>query len=100
MAIQPLEGGGPGFEIAGTFLEIELPHRLVFTHTFPGGEGHPLQAAYADHASLVTLTLRPTAAGSALRLEETALPSRDASDILAEGWPAVLDQLARWVAAV
>ena len=77
--------------VAGQFVVVEPPHRVVFTWGF---ESDP---AVPPGSSTVTVTLAPEGAGTRLRLVHTGLP-HPAIDPHREGWAGYLAQLVAAVA--
>jgi uncharacterized protein YndB with AHSA1/START domain len=71
-------------EIVGTYVEVQRPHRLVFTW-----RGAPT----ADAETLVTLALKAVAGGTELTLTHERLPSEESRSGHAQGWANFLDHL-------
>lgn len=70
---------------AGEFVELDPPSRLVMTLTDEPGEGN---------ASVLTLDLTPTEAGTRLRMsQETPGFSAEQRDAVTAGWQSFLDVL-------
>ena len=82
---------GDGIEIAhqGEYLEIEPPHRLMFTWRSP---------YTGDEATVVLVELQPAAGGTDLRLIHRRLPT-DVRESHRRGWAAMVDRLASVLAA-
>jgi uncharacterized protein YndB with AHSA1/START domain len=77
-----------GSDVAsGTFLEVEEPHRIVFTWGWEA-PGDPVQPG----GSLVEVTLAADGAGTALRLRHSGLPTESVEGH-AEGWDYFLPTL-------
>ncbi|MDQ3956897.1 MAG: SRPBCC domain-containing protein [Actinomycetota bacterium] len=71
----------------GSYVELDRPHRLVFTWGWEGG--HPV----APGSSTVEVTLTPDAGGTLLRLVHTGLPD-DQREQHGEGWDLYMPRLA------
>lgn len=82
-------GDGQTIEHAGEFLELDAPHRLVFTWSSP---------FTGDVASRVTVELTERRDGTDLTLRHELLPE-EAVASHAGGWSAMLDRLAAILAA-
>jgi uncharacterized protein YndB with AHSA1/START domain len=78
-------------EIEGTYLEVERPHRLVFTWSGPPTVGV---------STLVTLELKSTKTGTQLTLVHEKLPTPDVRRGHEMGWANMLDHLAVAVGSV
>ena len=78
---------GGGDVAIGTYLEIDPPHRVVFTLNWEAHDGT------VDPAGVVEVTVTPIRGGALLRLVHRGLagPQRDHS---ATGWAHYLDRLA------
>ncbi len=77
-----------GVEARGQFVEVDPPHRVVFTW---GWEGHPL---VPPGSTRVEVTLEPDGDGTLVRLVHHDLPSAEETDQHHEGWTLYLDRLA------
>jgi uncharacterized protein YndB with AHSA1/START domain len=76
-----------GFISRGQFIEIEPPHRLVFTWGWEGNDDVP------PGESTVEIVLEADGDGTILRLRHSGLPSEPACEIHSYGWGVGLDQL-------
>jgi uncharacterized protein YndB with AHSA1/START domain len=85
-----MRGAGMEIEHAGEYLEVDPPHRLVFTWRSPYTGPEP---------SVVTVELESDGDGTALRLRHAQLPEAAAASH-AEGWGGMLARLAEAVAPV
>lgn len=77
-----------GIEARGEFVEVDPPHRVVFTW---GWEGHPL---VPPGSTRVEVMLEPDGDGTLVRLVHHDLPSDEERDQHREGWVLYLDRLA------
>ncbi len=77
-----------GVEARGEFVEVNPPHRVVFTW---GWEDHPL---VPPGSTRVEVTLEPDGDGTLVRLVHHDLPSAEERDQHREGWSLYLDRLA------
>ncbi len=89
--LHPAPGGGfavdiNGAPIRGEYLEVDPPHRVVFSWGIAGNDDLP------PGASRVEFTLRPTAVGTVLTLHHTELPDSRARGH-AMGWAHYLGRL-------
>jgi uncharacterized protein YndB with AHSA1/START domain len=73
----------------GRFVELDPPHRLVFTWGWAEGD-MPVPAG----STTVEITLEPVAEGTFLRLVHRDLPSPEACAAHEEGWKHYVDRLA------
>jgi uncharacterized protein YndB with AHSA1/START domain len=82
----------PGHTASGEFVELDPPHRLVFTWGWePGAEGaNPV----APGSSTIEIELIPDGAGTTLRFSHRGLPNAEASQSHAHGWDHYLERLA------
>jgi uncharacterized protein YndB with AHSA1/START domain len=71
---------------SGEYLEIDAPHRLVYSWTWRGEEGAP--------ASRVEIDLRPIADGTELTFTHALLSDEDSARSHREGWNGALSKLA------
>ena len=85
-----MRGAGMVIEHTGEYLELNPPHRLVFTWRSPYTGPDP---------SLVTVELEPDGDGTQLRLLHAQLPEAAAASH-AEGWGGMLVRLASALAPV
>jgi uncharacterized protein YndB with AHSA1/START domain len=83
-----------GATMAGRYLELQPPHRLVFSY---GWEGDLM--GVPPESTVVEIDLRPTPEGCRLLLSHRLLPD-DAAELHRHGWDHFLQQLAaRWATA-
>ena len=76
-------------EVSGTYLEVDRPHKLVFTWTGP----------LTNHVNtLVTLELHPRGAETDLILTHERLPNSAIVEGHTRGWGNILDHLAETIA--
>ena len=78
--------------VAGEYVEVEPPHRVVFTWGFENNPGIP------PGSSTVSITLIPDRNGTRVRLVHTGLP-HPAIAPHHQGWAGYLSQLAEAAAA-
>jgi uncharacterized protein (TIGR03086 family) len=78
----------PGHHAAGTFHEVEAGRRVVFGWGWEGSDGLP------PDASVVTVTLEPTAGGTLVRLVHEGLPEAQVPGHT-EGWEHFMTRLER-----
>ncbi len=81
---------GDVYIMTGNFVEIDPPHRLVFTHTWE----EELHAAH-DPATIttITITLRPTERGTEMTFVQSGFVKPDSSQSHSEGWSEALDKM-------
>lgn len=84
IAMQPPEG--ELFHLAGEFLEVVPPARLVYT--FRWEEPHP-----DDHETVVTVSLAERDGATALRVDQGVFATRERWALHEEGWTEALDRL-------
>ena len=77
----------PGHTARGEFVEVDRPHKLVFTWGWDGEEGVP------PGSSTITIELAPEADGTSLRFVHSNLPSAAAVESHAQGWDHYLPRL-------
>ncbi len=65
---------------SGEYVEVEPPHRVVFTWGWEGDQGIP------PGSTTVVVTLEADGEGTLLSLRHTGLPDGDASAMHDEGW--------------
>ena len=84
---------GADYLLRGEFVEVDPPHRVVFTWGFENSE-----IGVGPGISTVEVTLTPSDGGTHLRLVHSGLPeqARSAHD---EGWDTELGKLVRALAA-
>jgi uncharacterized protein YndB with AHSA1/START domain len=73
----------------GEFVEIDPPHRVVFTWGWEGQEN-----ITAPGSSTVDVTLTPDGDGTMVRLVHSGLPTAEAAERHDDGWQMYLDRLA------
>jgi uncharacterized protein YndB with AHSA1/START domain len=84
---------GVDYLLRGEFVEVDPPHRVVFTWGFENSE-----IGVSPGISTVEVTLTPEDGGTHLRLVHSGLPEQARSDH-DEGWDTELDKLVRALAA-
>jgi uncharacterized protein YndB with AHSA1/START domain len=91
--LDPRSGGrfrievGPGNVAAGEYLEIDAPHRLVFSWGWEGDEALP------PGSTTVEITVAPAGSGSLLRLRHLGLPTAEQRTLHQGGWIMYADRL-------
>lgn len=91
--LEPVPGGGyhvlmrDGVQAAGEFVEIDPPHRLVFTW------GWTHDPALPPGTTRVIVTLQPERGGTRLVLRHHGLPDDGQRDHHRNGWQLYLDRL-------
>ena len=80
---------GEDIEHVGTYLEMDRPHRLVFTFGVP---------KFSAQMTRVSIDLKPLPAGCELTLTQEQIPS-EWVDRTREGWGMILDGLAAHLAS-
>lgn len=73
----------------GVFLEIDPPHRLVYTTLYEFPDGRP------SFETRVTVTFEAHDDGALLRLLDTGYPSEEQRAAHESGWPGFLDAFER-----
>lgn len=73
---------------AGQFVDVDPPHRLVFTW------GWESLAEVPPGSSRVEITLEESEAGTLLTLVHSGLPDSPAAELHEQGWTRYLDRLA------
>jgi uncharacterized protein YndB with AHSA1/START domain len=81
----------PGHTASGKFVELDPPHRLVYTWGWEPGEDGPNRVP--PGASTVEIELVPTGEGTTLRFSHRDLPSADAAQSHGHGWDHYLERL-------
>ncbi len=79
----------PGHTAAGEFVELDPPHRLVYTFGWEDGV-----SVVPPGGSTVEIELTPSGAGTALRFTHRDLPSAAAAESHGQGWDHYLGRLA------
>jgi uncharacterized protein YndB with AHSA1/START domain len=77
----------PGHTARGEFVELDAPHRLVFTWGWDGQEGVP------PGSSTIEIELATDGEGTSLRFVHKDLPSAEAAASHAHGWDHYLPRL-------
>jgi uncharacterized protein YndB with AHSA1/START domain len=80
----------PGNTARGEFVEIDAPHRLVFTWGWEPGSPSPV----AVGTSRIEFELRPDGDGTLLRFRHSDLPTEEAAVSHGHGWDHYLGRLA------
>lgn len=83
-----ITGPKAGIAVAGTYLELDPPKRLVFTWRWLAAPNGP-----EDLPSLVTVELSPAGDGTRMTLVHERLPDDVTRDEHAQGWQDCLDRL-------
>jgi uncharacterized protein YndB with AHSA1/START domain len=92
--LEPFAGGvyrvgmRDGVEAVGTFVEVEFPHRVVFTW------GWTDQFAVAPGSTRVEVTLAEEDGGTRVVLRHSGLPTDELREHHRSGWEAYLGRLA------
>jgi uncharacterized protein YndB with AHSA1/START domain len=79
----------PGHVAVGEFVEVDPPHRLVWTW----GWTDESQSAVAPGSSRIEVELEPDGDGTLLRFTHSGLPDADATAKHAHGWDHYLERL-------
>ena len=74
--------------VAGEYVEVDSPHRLVFTWGWEGG-----YASTPPGSSTVEITLTPDGDGTLVRLVHSGLPNAESVAAHADGWDMYLGRL-------
>ena len=82
----------PGHVAAGEYVELDPPHRVVFTWGWEGQESSDPHGV-PPGSSRVEVTLEPDGAGTLVRLRHLDLPE-ESREIHGEGWDLYLGRLA------
>jgi uncharacterized protein YndB with AHSA1/START domain len=82
----------PGHTALGEFVEVDPPHRLVFSWGWePGADGsNPVPPG----SSTIEIELVPDGDGTRLRFEHRGLPTPESAESHAHGWDHYLERLA------
>jgi uncharacterized protein YndB with AHSA1/START domain len=81
----------PGHTARGEFVELDPPHRLVYTWGWePGEQG---DNAVPPGTSTVEIELIPEGDGTTLRFTHSGLPGGEAAESHAHGWDHYLERL-------
>jgi uncharacterized protein YndB with AHSA1/START domain len=73
----------------GEFVELDPPHRLVFTWGWESGKA----ARVAPGSSTIEVELTPSEEGTRLRLTHRDLPGHEAAEAHGHGWDHYLERL-------
>ncbi len=79
-----MHGGEKDYVHTGRYLEIDRPHKLVFTWISEGTQ---------QQETVVTLELKPDGDGTALTLTHERFPSAESRDNHEKGWTAIVEKL-------
>jgi uncharacterized protein YndB with AHSA1/START domain len=79
----------PGHTACGNFIEVDAPHRLVFTWGWEGGTSE-----VAPGSTTVEVELEPRGRGTLLRFTHSGLPSSESTQSHAHRWDHYLSRLA------
>ncbi len=82
----------PGHIASGEFVEVDPPHRLVYTWGWEVDEGEPNPVP--PGASTIEIELEPRGEGTLLRLEHRDLPGAPSAESHGHGWDHYLGRLA------
>jgi uncharacterized protein YndB with AHSA1/START domain len=80
----------PGQVAAGEFVELDPPHRLVWTW---GWEPGTQMSSVASGSTRIEVELVPDGDGTVLRFSHSGLPDADAAQSHAHGWDHYLERL-------
>lgn len=83
----------PGHTIKGEVLELDPPHRLVYSFGWEAGSGD-LASSLPPGSSIVEIELIPSAGGTTLRLVHRDLPGAESVGSHDGGWEHYLGRLA------
>jgi len=81
----------PGHIARGEFVELDPPHRLVYTWGWEPSPGEP--RSVPPGGSTIEVELEPTAIGTRLRFVHRDLPTPEAANSHAHGWDHYLERL-------
>jgi uncharacterized protein YndB with AHSA1/START domain len=79
----------PGQVAAGEFVEVDPPHRLVWTWGWTAESQSPV----AEGSTRIEVELEPDGDGTLLRFTHSGLPDQDATQKHAHGWDHYLERL-------
>jgi uncharacterized protein YndB with AHSA1/START domain len=82
----------PGHTASGEFVEVDEPHRLVFTWGWEPGPDGP--SPVPPGSSTIEIELVANGDGTTLRFTHRDLPTSTSADSHAHGWDHYLDRLA------
>jgi uncharacterized protein YndB with AHSA1/START domain len=81
----------PGHVARGEFVELDPPHRLVYTWGWEAGEDGP--GPVPPGSSTIEIELTPSGGGTALRFTHSGLPGSESADSHGHGWDHYLGRL-------
>ena len=81
----------PGHTASGEFVEVDPPHRLVFTWGWEPGKDGP--SPVPPGSSTIEIELEPSGGGTTLRFTHRDLPNAESADSHAHGWDHYLERL-------
>jgi uncharacterized protein YndB with AHSA1/START domain len=81
----------PGHTARGEFVELDPPHRLVFTWGWEPGEDGPNPVP--PGSSTIEIELTPEGDGTKLRFVHRDLPGKEAAESHAHGWDHYFERL-------
>jgi uncharacterized protein YndB with AHSA1/START domain len=81
----------PGHVASGEFVELDPPHRLVFTWGWEAGKDGPNPVP--PGSSTIEIQLTPSGDGTTLRFTHRDLPNEAAAESHAHGWDHYLERL-------
>jgi uncharacterized protein YndB with AHSA1/START domain len=82
----------PGHRASGEFVEVDPPHRLVFTWGWEPGPDGP--SPVPPGSSTIEIELEPSGGGTTLRFTHRDLPNAESATSHAHGWDHYLTRLA------
>jgi uncharacterized protein YndB with AHSA1/START domain len=81
----------PGHTASGEFVEVDPPHRLVFTWGWEASGDEP--NAVPPGSSTIEIELEPSGGGTTLRFTHRDLPNADSAASHGHGWNHYLERL-------
>jgi uncharacterized protein YndB with AHSA1/START domain len=94
--LQMQKAGGEFFTAAGTYLEIKMPERLVFTWAWEKDGSEPDFGELEPPETLITLEFKTVEKQTELTLTQEKFASDDSRDRHAHGWGSLFGLLARF----
>lgn len=79
----------PGHTASGEFVELDPPHRLVYTWGWESGKGSEVRPG----STTIEIQLVPDEEGTLLRFSHRGLPTAEAAQSHAHGWDHYLERL-------
>jgi uncharacterized protein YndB with AHSA1/START domain len=79
----------PGHTAAGEFVELDAPHRLVYTFGWEDGA-----SVIPPGGSTVEIELTPSGSGTAVRFTQSGIPGAESAESHGYGWDHYLARLA------